>query len=124
MADDHPTVLSTLDSIEFVESLSSSSVLSASELLARWSRPSRGNGHHGSTVMCTQPVLEDVLSIDAINALSPQTWFEQVGDAIAEKAGCGAVLQEKESEKVNDQAEESSIEVTTAPESLGKNTGT
>lgn len=43
--------------------------------------------------MCTQPVFENVLDMDPITALSPQTWFEHVGDAIAERAGCGSLLE-------------------------------
>lgn len=68
-------------------------------------------------------MLEDVLNIDAISSLSPQTWFEQVGDAIAEKAGCGTAPPENNlDEGISGQAEESSIEVTATdlPESLGK----
>ena len=46
--------------------------------------------------MCTQHVLTDILNLDAINVASPQLWFEQFGDAIAETAGCGSVFQEHE----------------------------
>ena len=46
--------------------------------------------------MCTQHVLTDILNLDGMTVASPQLWFEQFGDALAETAGCGAIFQEHE----------------------------
>ncbi len=101
LPDDHPTILTTFESMEVVSNMKGSTIPSAAALLSRWSRRSRVGVGHGSSVLCTQPMLADVLNLDAITSLSPQSWLEQVGDAIAETAGCGVAHQEKDAEVVH-----------------------
>jgi hypothetical protein len=90
LPDEHPAILATIDSIGFVNNLRGGTMES-------WSRPSRNN--RVGTIMCVQPTFEDVLNLDPMSALSPQTWFEHIGDAIAVRAGCGALLEDPEFQK-------------------------
>ena len=90
--------MATVESIEFVEDLRDGPF--GSQLLSKWTRPLRSSGRQITTAMqCAQPTLDEVINVDAIAALSPQSWFEQAGDMIAEKAGCGALVADKDMEK-------------------------
>jgi hypothetical protein len=54
-------------------------------------------------ICSTQPSLEEILDKDTVGAISPSSWFEQLGDTISEQAGCGALLEETERQLSADQ---------------------
>ena len=51
-------------------------------------------GQPQSSLVCSaNPILEEAINLgDMTTALSPETWFEQVGDVIADKTGCVEIL--------------------------------
>jgi hypothetical protein len=81
-------VASTMESIEFVENAQESAIPSAKAFLKGWSDSNDTDDleQHENLMMCTQPNIEDILSLDVFTSLSPQKWFKQMGDAITQSA--------------------------------------
>lgn len=88
--------MATLESMKVVEDLKRGTTSNVGSLLPSWARSSKEFASGSSMVCTTQPSMEEVLAFDPIEAISPSSWFEQIGDAIADKTSCGAMLEEAE----------------------------
>ena len=89
LGDEHPMVLNTMDSIDFVEQSKDTSIPSAKDLLAKWTEAT-DDWEHKERAMCTSSpaVLDRVLSLNVFTSIG---WFKRMEDAVA-NGTCGDLM--------------------------------
>ena len=107
LGDDHPVVVSTMESIDLVENAKERAIPSANDFLAKWTGDGGDKDDCQSKetfIICNQSNMDNILS--QVTSISPKNWIKQVGDVLVENS-CGRPKQEDDDTPALDQASSS-----------------